>query len=110
MTNKKASQQNEKLSHGYYRNLIVYLCSNYVAFNCNGGYMSRNTLTLVQEVYFDLCDLLDNNELDDRVNGFYEFDSIRDFIMEQKQKMALIERDLDLNDDCPKFEPAKEEI
>ena len=72
--------------------------------------MSTNTLTLVQEVYFDLCDLLDNNELDDKVNGFYEFDSIRDFITEQKQKMALIERDLDLNDDCPKFEPAKEEI
>ena len=67
--------------------------------------MSKNTLTLVQEVYFDLCDLLDNNELDDRVNGFYEFDSIRDFIMEQKQKMALIERDLDLNHlDVSKYE------
>ena len=30
-------------------------------------------LTKVQEVYFDLCDLLDNNELDDRIDGFQEF-------------------------------------
>ena len=57
-----------------------------------------NTLTLVQEVYFDLCDILDNNELDDRINGFYEFDSIRDFITEQKQKLARIEKALDFQD------------
>jgi hypothetical protein len=59
--------------------------------------MTTNTLTLVQEVYFDLCDILDNNELDDRIKGFYEFDSIRDFITEQKQKLARIEKALDLN-------------
>jgi hypothetical protein len=57
-----------------------------------------NTLTLVQEVYFDLCDILDNNELDDRIKGFYEFDSIRDFIIEQKQKLARIEKALDFQD------------
>jgi hypothetical protein len=67
--------------------------------------MTTNTLTLVQEVYFDLCDLLDNNELDDRIKGFYEFDSIRDFITEQKQKLALIERALDSNHlDVSKYE------
>jgi len=49
-------------------------------------------LTKVQEVYFDLCDLLDNNELDDRIDGFQEFDSLRDFAYEQKAKMAQIER------------------
>jgi len=60
--------------------------------------MSMNTLTLIQEVYFDLCDLLDNNELDDRIEGFYEFDSLRDFITEQKQKMARIEKVLDFKE------------
>ena len=60
--------------------------------------MSTNTLTLIQEVYFDLCDLLDNNELDDRIEGFYEFDSLRDFITEQKQKMARIEKVLDFKE------------
>ena len=49
-------------------------------------------LTKVQEVYFDICDLLDNNELDDRIDGFQEFDSFRDFAFEQKGKMAQIER------------------
>lgn len=72
--------------------------------------MTTNTLTLVQEVYFDLCDILDNNELDDRINGLYEFDTVRDFITEQKAKLARIERLLDFDEDCPKFEPAKEEI
>ena len=72
--------------------------------------MSTNTLTLVQEVYFDLCDLLDNNELDDRIEGLQEFDTVRDFIYEQRAKLARIERMLDFNQDCPKFEPAKKEI
>ena len=31
--------KNEELSHDYYRNIIVYLCPNYVAFNGNGGNM-----------------------------------------------------------------------
>jgi hypothetical protein len=72
--------------------------------------MNQNTLTLVQEVYFDLCDLLDNNELSESIEGLFEFDDMREFITEQRRKLALIERDLDFNDDCPKFEPAKEEI
>jgi len=101
---------NEELSYDYYWCFIVCLCPNYVAFNCNGGFMSRNTLTLVQEVYFDLCDLLDNNELSESIEGLFEFDDMREFITEQRRKLALIERDLDFNDDCPKFEPAKEEI
>jgi hypothetical protein len=59
--------------------------------------MSNATLTLVQEVYFDLCDILDHNELDEKIEGFFEFDSLRDFLHEQKQKMAQIEKHLDLN-------------
>ena len=31
--------KNEKLSHGHYRCFIVYLCPDYVAFNCNGDFM-----------------------------------------------------------------------
>ena len=54
-----------------------------------------NTLTLVQEVYFDLCDILDNNELDDKIEGLYEFDTVRDFMYEQKAKLSRIERFLD---------------
>ena len=57
--------------------------------------MSTNTLTLIQEVYFDLCDLLDNNELDDRIQGLQEFDTLRDFMYEQKAKLSRIERKLD---------------
>jgi hypothetical protein len=57
--------------------------------------MTTNTLTLVQEVYFDLCDILNNNELDDKIEGLYEFDTVRDFMYEQKAKLARIERFLD---------------
>jgi hypothetical protein len=57
--------------------------------------MSTKLLTLVQEVYFDLCDILDNNELEDGIEGFMEFDNLREFIEEQKQKMSRIERFLD---------------
>lgn len=60
--------------------------------------MSTNTLTLVQEVYFDLCDLLENNELQDRIEGFSEFDTLYDFLIEQKQKLARIEKALDFQD------------
>lgn len=57
--------------------------------------MTNKLLTLVQEVYFDLCDILDNNELDDRIEGLQEFDTVRDFMYEQKAKLARIERILD---------------
>lgn len=57
--------------------------------------MSTNTLTLVQEVYFDLCDLLENNKLNGKVKGLYEFDTMKEFIEEQKEKLSRIERNLD---------------
>lgn len=61
--------------------------------------MSTNTLTIVQEVYFDLCDLLDHNELAESIEGFYEFDNLREFISEQKTKLSAIEKALDLGAD-----------
>lgn len=72
--------------------------------------MDNQTLTLVQEVYFDLCDLLDNNELNESIEGLFEFENMREFITWQKEKLAQIERNLDFNNDCPKFEPAREEL
>lgn len=57
--------------------------------------MSMNTLTLAQEVYFDLCDILSSNKLNSKIKGFHEFDNLRDFLIEQRHKMAMIERDLD---------------
>ena len=57
--------------------------------------MTTNTLTLIQEVYFDLCDILDHNELDYEIEGFMEFDNLREFIQEQKKKLSTIERELD---------------
>jgi hypothetical protein len=61
--------------------------------------MDNQTLTLVQEVYFDLCDLLDNNELDQPIEGFTcEFDTLRELIEEQKKKLAEIELRLDIKE------------
>ena len=59
--------------------------------------MTTNTLTLVQEVYFDLCDILENNDYSKtKVKGLYEFDDLREFLTEQRNKLAEIERNIDL--------------
>lgn len=59
--------------------------------------MNKATLTELQEVYFDLCDLLDNNDLADiPINGFFEHDNLLDFITEQRNKLARIELSIDL--------------
>lgn len=50
-----------------------------------------NLLTTVQEVFFDLCDLLENNDLDETIEGFEEFGTLREFIIEQREKLAQIE-------------------
>jgi hypothetical protein len=58
-----------------------------------------NTLITIQEVYFDLCDLIENNNLTKtRIKGFYEFENLDQFIQEQKTKMAQIEKALDFQD------------
>ena len=54
-----------------------------------------NVQTLVQEVYFDLCDLLDHNKLNKKIKGFYEFEDLQEFIEEQKAKLSQIEHMID---------------
>ena len=58
--------------------------------------MNKATLTELQEVYFDLCDLLDNNELEETINGFFEYETLRECLEEQKKKLARIELSIDL--------------
>lgn len=50
------------------------------------------TITKVQEVFFDLCDLLNSGQIDDiALSGFQEFATLREFLEEQKNKLAEIE-------------------
>jgi len=50
------------------------------------------TITKLQEVYFDLCDLLNSRQIDNiNLIGFHEFDTLREFLEEQKNKLAEIE-------------------
>ena len=59
----------------------------------------KNTLTTVQEVYFDLCDILENNDYSNiKVDGLYEFDDLREFLIEQKNKLAELELRLDIKE------------
>jgi hypothetical protein len=54
--------------------------------------MNTKTLTSLQEVYFDLCDLLNSSQVDDfSISGFQEFDTLREFLEEQKNKIERIE-------------------
>jgi hypothetical protein len=53
-----------------------------------------NTITLVQEVFFDLCDFLDNENCNKKLTSFDEFKTIKEFLIEQKQKLAEIETQL----------------
>jgi hypothetical protein len=57
--------------------------------------MNQSTLTKIQEIYFDLCDILNHNDLDNvEIEGFEEFDTVREFLLEQKTKIEEIEKDL----------------
>jgi hypothetical protein len=52
-------------------------------------------LTTVQEIYFDLCDLLENNDLNDiKIEGFSEFETLGEFLEEQKAKVGWLEDEL----------------
>jgi hypothetical protein len=52
-------------------------------------------LTQVQEVYFDLCDLLNSGEIDDiLLTTFQEFETLKEFLEEQKTKLAEIEKEV----------------
>ena len=54
-----------------------------------------STLTKLQEVYFDLKDLLNSGEIDDIVlDSFQEFETLREFIEEQINKIEHVEGDI----------------
>lgn len=59
--------------------------------------MNHSTLTKIQEVYFDLCDILEHNDYSKtKIKGLYEFDDLREFLEEQRNKLAEIETAIDL--------------
>lgn len=51
--------------------------------------MKNSTLTLLQEVYFDICDAIDGNSY--KALGY---DDRKDFLLAQRDKLEQIERDL----------------
>lgn len=55
----------------------------------------KNTMTKLQEVLFDICDLIDSGEADNiRIKCLPEFDTMYEFLREQKIKLQGIEFDL----------------
>ena len=65
-------------------------------------------LTLVQEVYFDICDAIENGDLYDyEIQGFSEFATVLEFLEEQKRKLAEIELSLDLKQSKELHQPAR---
>jgi len=54
--------------------------------------IDQELLTRVQEVYFDLCDLINSGDIDDiNLLSFDEFNTLREFLEEQRGKLAEIE-------------------
>ena len=53
------------------------------------------TVTLAQEVFFDLKDLIDSGQIDDfKLSGFQEFETLKEFLLEQIKKLEQIEERL----------------
>ena len=56
--------------------------------------MNSRQLTKLQEVYFDLCDLINSYQCKSiRIKGFQEFKTIQEFLIEQRDKLAEIEQE-----------------
>ena len=55
--------------------------------------MNKNTLTLLQEVYFDICDRLYGNSYKD-----LSYDNEKEFLQVQKDKLEAIERALTIEE------------
>lgn len=50
--------------------------------------MDEKLLTNLQEIYFDLCDLIDSGQVDDiAISEFAEFETLREFLVEQRNKL-----------------------
>ena len=55
--------------------------------------MNNQQLALLQEVYLNICNLMDSREVDDIcINGFSEFKTVLEFLEDQKQKLATIQQ------------------
>lgn len=54
-------------------------------------------LSTIQEMYFDITDLIENNEelLDLKIEGFAEFETLGEFLEEQRTKVSGIEDELE---------------
>ena len=52
-------------------------------------------ITTIQEVLFDLIDLAENNPemMGLKIDGFSEFDTLGEFIQEQREKMEDLEEE-----------------
>ena len=52
-------------------------------------------ITTIQEVLFDLIDLAENNPemMNLKIDGFSEFDTLGEFIQEQREKMEDLEEE-----------------
>ena len=58
-----------------------------------------NTLTKVQEIYFDISDLINSGEINGiNITCLQEFDTLREFLLEQHRKLAEIEESLESNE------------
>jgi aryl-alcohol dehydrogenase-like predicted oxidoreductase len=50
--------------------------------------MTPKEKTTLQEIFFDLCDLIDSGEIDDiAISEFSEFETLREFLIEQRTKL-----------------------
>ena len=55
-----------------------------------------NVNTKLQEVLFDICDLINSGEIDDfMLTTFQEFETLKEFLEEQKDKLQQIESELE---------------
>jgi hypothetical protein len=51
--------------------------------------MTDQNQTTLQEIYFDLCDLIDSGEADGiALADFAEFSTLSEFLIEQRDKIA----------------------
>jgi hypothetical protein len=54
-----------------------------------------NAVTKIQEVLFDICDLINSGEIDDiALTTFQEFETLKEFLEEQKEKLGSIESEI----------------
>jgi hypothetical protein len=57
--------------------------------NGRGRAMTDKEKTTLQEIYFDLCDLIDSGQVHDiALTEFQEFNTVLEFLEEQRDKIA----------------------